>query len=73
MKAVTGSRRNAGPFALAASQARYVVERGDWKESRADRMSGSYIRDPVDACARSISIECLDRPESNERSKNSRL
>jgi hypothetical protein len=31
MKAVTGSKRNAGPFALAASQARYALERGDWK------------------------------------------
>jgi tetratricopeptide (TPR) repeat protein len=32
MNAVTGynSERNTGPFALAASPARYVVERGDW-------------------------------------------
>lgn len=33
MNAVTGfnPERNTGPFALAASPARYVVERGDWK------------------------------------------
>jgi tetratricopeptide (TPR) repeat protein len=33
MKTVTGfnPERNTGPFALAASPARYVVERGDWK------------------------------------------
>ena len=33
MKTVTGfnSERNTGPFALAASPARYAVERGDWK------------------------------------------
>jgi hypothetical protein len=33
MNSVTGfnAERNTGPFALAASPARYVVERGDWK------------------------------------------
>ncbi len=33
MNTVAGfnAERNTGPFALAASQARYVVERGDWK------------------------------------------
>jgi len=37
MRAVAGfnPERNTGPFALAASAARYAVERGDWAEARA--------------------------------------
>jgi len=40
---VSGHRRNAGPYALAAMPARYAVERGDWRAAMAVKPQASQF------------------------------